>query len=197
MQDSIALYLVRNRSSNSSTIDWEKEEQSEIKAHLTPTKVIFLNPWDSRVDSSDVKASFGKQMLQLSISDVILADARSPEVLGDHAALLWAKLLRIPVLLWVSAEGKASVPHPPFLEILSDERFVTLEEACASIRRRQRDMTQPVKGPEVIEEAIDYYQEKKLQGDSAMLRLLRASNVLQERSKDCPEWDLEALFGKR
>lgn len=61
---------------------------------------IYLNPASRSDDASDERSVFGRDMLQVYLSDLVLADMREKRGIGIGYELALANFKRIPVVSW-------------------------------------------------------------------------------------------------
>lgn len=126
---------------------WTDMEMTELKAHFGAKgyNVVFLNPASRSDDLSDELSLFGRDMLQVYLSDVVLADMRGKRGIGIGYEVAFANFKKIPVVSW-SLEGTYYRPHEtelvgqklthwthPFVSQTSKQVVNTLEEATNAI----------------------------------------------------------------
>ncbi len=117
----ISIYLAGNIQKgheNESLIYWTENDLKKIREVLSFVKINFLNPAIRNDDLSDQKSTFGRDMLQVYSSDLVLVDARERRGLGVGAEMMWAKMNNIPVVTYAPLEShynKAKVVSGTFI----------------------------------------------------------------------------------
>jgi len=172
---------------------WHSDDLEALKKFLYPVTPVFLNPADRLDDLSDQKSVFGRDMLQVFSSDLVLVDARARRGLGVGAEIMWAKMNGIPVVSWApegthyyhkSATLLGVTVHNwihPFVESLSDRLVEDLEEAAKAVRAVLAQEV-AIKGPECIYEAMEHYKKSNLEVDLPMQELLQACSSVKKRA---------------
>ncbi|MCE5315744.1 MAG: hypothetical protein LLG04_00070 [Parachlamydia sp.] len=148
---------------------WTEEHQQLLQRLLPHVTLNFLDPACRTDDLSDQVSVFGRDLYQVSSSKLVLVDARSKRGLGVGAEMMFAKVHRIPVAVWLPEEshykrnriellGKevADWIHP-FIFNLSDYVAPTLEDAARWIKENLLLGKVVVKGLECAQEAISHY----------------------------------------
>ena len=108
MKKSLSIYLagnIKKNHENESQIFWSEEDRKILRQKLSPTELIFLNPAFRTDDLSDQKSVFGRDMMQVFCSDIILVDVRERRGLGVGAEMMWAKINKIPVVTLAPQES--------------------------------------------------------------------------------------------
>lgn len=194
----IAIYLAGSIKKDHETNDsfWTNDDLSELKSHLHEFEVSFLNPAFRTDDLSDQLSVFGRDMLQVYCCDVVFVDARDRRGLGVGAEMMWAKLNKIPLLIWAPKNTHYHKSHTtvlgvpvsnfvhPFVESLGDKLVETLEEGASWIRSLKAEDSQiEIKGIAHIEKAMKHYKERQLENDKPMQALLHSHDELHCRVK--------------
>lgn len=187
MNDGVVLYLsggIPKESDKVGTFSWSTDELQALRRTLAPLRPRLLDPSARDDDLSDAHATFGRDVLQVRVSDAMLVDARAKRGIGVGAEMLLAKTLQIPVVsvaapdshyrrrdLTFLGQQLDSWTHP-FLEALSDYIAVDIEDAAAWLFATLQRPQARVKGPEVIEAAIHHYVSTQLLRDKTMRSFL-------------------------
>jgi hypothetical protein len=161
---------------------WSLDDIIELQAAVAPYDLIVLNPGDRQDNLSDVKATFGRDLLQVFTSDAILVDARHKRGVGVGAEMLFAKTQGIPVItvaprnshyhrtnVTLMGQFVEDWTHP-FISELSDAVVESVSDAgrvAASL-----DGAQNGKGSEVFENAMRHYLRTQADREPDMVRLL-------------------------
>lgn len=172
---------------------WHLDDLETLKKYLHPIVPTFLNPAERSDDLSDQKSVFGRDMLQVFSSDLVLVDARARRGLGVGAEMMWAKMNRMPVISWAPKDTHyhhtnttllgASVENwiHPFVESLSDRLVENLEEAAEALRAVVSQEL-AIKGPECIHQAMEHYKKSNLGIDLPMQELLEECSSVKKRA---------------
>lgn len=161
-------------------LEWTKQEMNLLQECLSPHPVTFLNPSIRSDDLSDQKSVLGRDLFQIYSSDLILVDARAKRGLGVGSEMMFAKMNRIPVVVWLPEESYyhrqkiqflgqtvKSWIHP-FVCHLSDHLAPSLELASLWIQESLLKEKVEIKGPESIQEAMLHYLDTQLYRDNGM-----------------------------
>ncbi len=189
MSAGVVLYVsggIPKTSDHAATFSWSPDELDVVRRHLAPLKPTILSPALRGDDLRDPYATFGRDVLQIKISDAVLVDARSKRGIGVGSEMLLAKTLGIPVVsitppdshyrrkdLTFLGQQLDEWMHP-FVAALSDFVAADINEAAAWLLRSLKDRRARIKGPELIDEAIDHYLRTQLPQDGAMLAFLQS-----------------------
>lgn len=172
---------------------WHLDDLDVLKKYLSPILPLFLNPAKRSDDLSDQKSVFGRDMLQVFSSDIVLVDARARRGLGVGAEMMWAKMNRIPVISWAPKNTHyhhanttllgVSVENwiHPFVESLSDVLVENLKEAARAVRAVISGEL-AIKGPECMYEAMEHYKKSNLEADFPMQELLQGCSSVEKRA---------------
>ena len=198
MKTKIAIYLAGSIRKGHETADeffWTEKDKELLARSLDRYEVSFLNPALRMDDLSDQYAVFGRDMLQVFSSNVVIVDARDRRGLGVGAEMMWAKINQIPLIAWAPKNSHynkeqttilgvpiANFIHP-FVDSLSDAIVETLEEAALWIDGALANPETEIKGLPYIGSAIEYYKESQLERDHPMRELLSSSEELKERAE--------------
>lgn len=195
MKKRIAIYLagsIKKGHENPQESFWTDADILFLKRALEPQEAVFLNPAFRTDDLSDQRSVFGRDMLQVSSSDIVFVDARDRRGLGVGAEMMWAKMHQVPVITWAPREShyhKGSttilgVPVDnfihPFVEGLSDQVVGSLEEGVKWIQALLKGVA-PIKGPKDIQSAILHYKNSQLERDAPMQKILAVEDELTQR----------------
>lgn len=195
MSKQLAIYLAGNIQKgheDTSRLAWTQDHldflSQEVAAALT-----FLNPALRSDDLSDQRSVFGRDMLQVYSSDLILVDARERRGLGVGAEMMWAKMNRLPVIIWAPKNSHYHKEQAellgveienwvhPFVESLADHLAEDLPSIVAWIVRFLDGTISSIKGPEDIEGAMRYYLEQQFGSDLPMQEAASANDSLREK----------------
>jgi hypothetical protein len=172
---------------------WTEEDLAELEQALAPVQVAFLNPAERGDDLSDTVGLFGRDMMQVFCSDVVLVDARDRRGLGVGSEMMWAKMHHIPVVTLAPPEthyrrsDTQLLGQPvqdyihPFVHGLSDAIAADLDGAASWIRTNVCTPGQTIKGPQFIRDAMEYYREQQLAGDIPMQDLKAVNKIVARR----------------
>lgn len=97
----LAIYLagkIQKRHEKGDEAHWTEEDLAQLRKDLPDFELVFLNPALRTDDLSDPFSLFGRDMLQIFLSDLVFVDARDRRGLGVGAEMMWAKSQAIPVL---------------------------------------------------------------------------------------------------
>jgi hypothetical protein len=128
---------------------WSEYDESFIRTNMGGVAVELLNPAKTSIRRADYALNFGCDVYLVSISDVVLVDARTEKGIGVGAEMMFAAHRGIPVISWappkshyrrefvsnVLGEDLHDWTHP-FVFGLSDYVVDDLAEAVRLIRRR-------------------------------------------------------------
>ncbi|HSW87359.1 MAG TPA: hypothetical protein VLG49_07685 [Rhabdochlamydiaceae bacterium] len=196
MKSKIAIYFagsIKKAHESSDDSFWTPEDLSVLKENLNGCEIVFLNPALRTDDLSDPRSAFGRDMIQVFSSNVVFVDARDRRGLGVGAEMMWAKINRIPVIVWAPRNSHyrkdqttvLDVPVQnfihPFVESLSDKIVENLEEGAKWIREFIVDHSIEIKGIEAVSGAMQYYKESQMQHDEPMKELLLSNEELEKR----------------
>ncbi len=192
----IAIYLagkIQKAHENPNECYWTEEYQDIIRKTLQPHTVFFLNPAIRSDDLSDQKSVFGRDMTQVFSANVVFVDARERRGLGVGAEMMWAKMNGIPL---VSLAPVGSHYHKdktsllgvevtswihPFVENLSDAIVESVADGAKWIGEMMHSDLSTIKGPEWIQETMQYYMETQFPCDNPMQALQKASVTLKSQ----------------
>lgn len=195
MKSKIAIYLAGSIKKEHEKVDdsyWTEEDLSFLKDRLSDYEVAFLNPAFRTDNLSDQKSTFGRDMTQVFSSNVVFVDARERRGLGVGAEMMWAKVNRIPVIVWAPRNSHYRKDRTtvldvavenfvhPFIESLSDKIVENLEEGAKCIHECMSNFNS-IKGIETVCTAMQYYTESQLKHDIPMKELLLSSTELEKR----------------
>lgn len=173
---------------------WTNEDMDLLKKNLREYEISFLNPGFRTDDLSDQVSVFGRDMLQVFISNLVLVDARDRRGLGVGAEMMWAKVNQIPVLTWAPKNSHYSKEHAtilgqpvtnyvhPFVESLSDKIVDNLVEASQWVHFFVSNSKAEVKGIDFIGSAMQHYKDRQFHRDQPMKELFIHSEELRLRA---------------
>lgn len=183
MKTSLSIYLAGNIRKGQEDDDqevWTEEHQRYLQSRLSHVNLVFLDPQSRLDDLADQVSVFGRDLLQVSSSQLVLVDGRSRRGLGVGAEMMFAKVNRIPVAVWLPEESHYQRSHihllgqevadwiHPFIYNLGDYLAPTLEDVARWIREELLPGNVSVKGLECTQEAIAHYRETQLEKDHLM-----------------------------
>jgi hypothetical protein len=193
MKNKLAIYLagsIKKGHEKNEDSYWTEADISLLQKHLDKYTVCFLNPALRFDDLSDQDSVFGRDMLQVYCSDVVLVDARHRRGLGVGAEMMWAKVHKLPVITLAPKNShyhktEATVLNVhikewvhPFVHALSDALVENLDEAAMWIERFHSGKIK-VKGAEYIESAMHHYKGSQLPQDAPMKEILHGCTKLK------------------
>jgi hypothetical protein len=196
MKQKLALYLagsIKKGHEKADELFWTAEDMNFLKNHLPEFEVSYLNPAFRSDDLSDQLSVFGRDMLQVFCSDFVFVDARDRRGLGVGAEMMWAKLNKIPVVVWAPKNSHYHKDHAtilgvpvtnfihPFVESLSDKIVENLEEGAKWIKTIRSNPQSAIKGIEHIDKAMEHYKSKQLCNDKPMQQILQLHGELKNR----------------
>ncbi len=196
MKSKIAIYLAGSIKKGHEKADetfWTDEDMSLLRKSLNDYELSFLNPAFRADDLSDQKSVFGRDMVQVFSSNIVLVDVRDRRGLGVGAEMMWAKINKIPVIAWAPRNSHyrkdlaTILDRPvqnfvhPFVEGLSDSVVANLEEAAKWIREMMSNPSFGIKDVEDIGAAMQYYKDAQLHQDGPMKEMLNSSKELEKR----------------
>lgn len=188
MKQKIAIYLagtIKKAHERTDDSQWSEDDMHLLKTRLQDHEIAFLNPAFRTDDLNDQMSVYGRDMFQVFCSDIVFVDARERRGLGVGVEMMWAKLNKIPLIIWAPKDshynktntvilGKpvANYIHP-FVISLSDKIVETLDEGAAWIKSVMNKQIQ-IKGIEHVQEAMDHYQAHQLENDEPMQNLINS-----------------------
>jgi hypothetical protein len=130
---------------------WTAEHEAQIRG-LVGADTKLLNPAKSPIRRNDYFVNYGCDLFLVGHADVVLADLRCEKGIGVGAELMYAHVVRRPVIGWlppnsyyrrdkiedVFGEDLTDWTHP-FAYGLCDIIVDSLEEACAHINKMRAD----------------------------------------------------------
>lgn len=185
------------KSHKESTSVWTNVHITNMKSLFLEKgiEVIFLNPASRGDDLPNSKSIFGKDLLQVYLSDCVLVDGRDKRGVGIGYEMAVANYKNIPVFSWVP---KGSHYNPketemmgeklydwkhPFFYTSSEETVDSLEEAVDSIASFNFPARKPLSQDDFIFPAMQHYIETNLKRDTEMYDLIANESALQARMK--------------
>jgi hypothetical protein len=196
MSDTLRVYLcgsIKKGDDDKRSSFWSEEDVSELARATRPRQLIVLNPGDRQDDLSDVRATFGRDLLQVFTADAIIVDARDKRGVGVGAEMLFARTHRIPVVtvaprnshyhrtdVTIMGQFVAEWLHP-FISELSDTVVESVYAAGIAAASFDNDSAH---GPEKLREAMLHYLNTQSQREPEMISLLTQTDGLPERASD-------------
>ena len=172
------------RSDKPGAFSWTASELAALQQRLRPLRPTLLNPSSRMDDLGDAEAAFGRDVLQVRLSDAVVVDARAKRGIGVGAEMLFAKTLRIPLVslcapnshyrrtdLTFLGQALDEWTHP-FVFALSDFVASDVDEAADWLLGHLHKPHAHIKGPEVIDDAIAHYTRSQLAQDDEMRSFL-------------------------
>lgn len=194
-QKRLFLYLAGNiqkSHENSTQLYWTKTLCDHLRAVLSPVEVSFFNPAIRSDDLTDQKSVFGRDITQVFCSHALFVDARERRGLGVGAEIMWAKMQGIAVIILAPENShyrKSEVRvldaliknwvHP-FVLSLSDAVVNTVEEGAFFLQEWLLGKKE-IKGAEVMEDAMRYYQKTQMQIDIPMRKMFEKYASIREK----------------
>lgn len=173
MQKTVHIYLAGNirKGKEEDLLEvWSEEHRRILQECLPQITLIFLDPACRTDDLSDQVSVFGRDLFQVSSSQIVLVDARSKRGLGVGAEMMFAKVYRIPVAVWLPEESHYKRKHVhllgkevaewihPFVLNLSDYLAPTLKDVARWIAEDLLPGKVVVKGLECTQDAIEHFR---------------------------------------
>ncbi len=155
--------------------------------------VVFLNPASRSDDLSDELSLFGRDTLQVLLSDVVLADMRNRRGIGVGYEVAFANFKAIPVVSWaptdshyrplkmdVLGQSLTNGTHP-FVSQTSKNVADTLEEAVDIISAFNISSKIPLAVEDYPSNAIKHYLTTQLDRDTEMKSMIHEYKELAEQ----------------
>lgn len=186
---------------------WSERDIWTLKDELgSKFKVCILNPSERGDDLKDTRASFGRDLLQILISDVVIVDGRKKKGIGVGAEIAYAKLNGIPVFV-VSPQKSHYIKTNfeylgqyvgdwihPFIKELSDGVFSSIKSVALYIKKNYPFEDLQIKDEDCFTKSIMHYTESQLSRDDVMKRCIKnQKNTMKQRKL---EPDLEYMMEK-
>lgn len=182
MKKTLSIYLagkIQKGHEKSDESYWTEADLDVLRKALPAFDLVFLNPAHRTDDLSDSFSIFGRDMLQVFLSDLVFVDARDRRGLGVGAEMMWAKSHAIPVLTLapknthyhMSDALLLGVPIKnyihPFVACLSDQVVGSLAEGAQWMQTFFQEK-QPVKDFAMIRQSIQHYLDTQYPCDVPM-----------------------------
>lgn len=199
--DEIVFYLcgsVPKGQSESKKLCWDENLRAKISSGLLPYSATLLDPNVRNDDLSDELATFGRDILHVSLADVVLVDGRAKRGLGVGAEMALANFLNIPVVSWCPDTSHYKRSNFSYLDqdvgdwihpfILGLSSFVAndltdaigwIKEHCDASSVTTRMTLESA--PKPMYDAAKHYLNGQMACDNEMLRLLQQSKTLSSR----------------
>jgi hypothetical protein len=168
---------------------WTDEDIYFIKSRYKGN-FVSLNPATRSDDLSDAKSTYGRDLLQVYMSDVVIVDLRDRKGIGVGAELMFATFFKIPVIALLPNEThykRTNITYldqeiddwvHPFAFGMSSYHCQSLDEIVSTLNHNDefisRDKT-------YIDEAIQHYITNQLDRDKEMNDLIKANEFLKEK----------------
>lgn len=172
---------------------WTQSDIKILKDILAAKyELTMMNPAVRSDDLSDAKSTFGRDLLQVHISDIVLVDARDKKGVGIGSEMTYAKTIGIPVLTIVPPESQYNRSDfeylgqridnwiHPFIYGLSDYLFDSIEDAANFILNSDFPLKN-IKNHAYFMEAINHYIGTQLERDSGMKGILDEDAQLKHK----------------
>ena len=170
---------------------WTNEEIMTLRNILSPKyNLTILNPAVRNDDLSDFKSTFGRDLLQVYVSDLILVDARDKKGIGIGSEMTFAKVNGIPVIS-ISPENsqynrtnfeylgqKMDKWIHPFIGGLSDHIADSVEEAGTYILNNFPLRKTDIKNLDYFYSAMQHYVDSQLKVDTEMYNLVTSDATM-------------------
>lgn len=178
---------------------WTENDIKLLKDVLASKyELTIMNPAVRSDDLSDAESTFGRDLLQVRISDIVLVDARDKKGIGIGSEMTYAKTMGIPVLTVAPPESQYNRTNfeylgqkidtwiHPFIYGLSDYLFASVEEAANFILNSNFPLKR-IKDGSYFEEAMRHYIITQLQQDHGMKRIIdEDSEIKRTIEQICP-----------
>lgn len=172
---------------------WTQEDINILDEHLSDKfELIFLNPSVRNDDLSDFDSTFGRDLLQVYLSDIVLVDARSKKGIGIGAEMAYAKMQGIPVISIVPEESNYYQSHfeylgqkidkwiHPFVNGLSDYLCGSVLSAAKFIEQNY-PFENEIKNKEVFDKCILHYIDSQLHKDTGMYDIVLKNEEINQK----------------
>lgn len=172
---------------------WTEAHMAVLRESLKTAgyNAIFLNPASRSDDLSDELSLFGRDMLQVYLSDLVLADMREKRGIGIGYEIALANVKCTPVVSWAPADthyrpGKVEVlghsvdnwTHP-FVSQPSERIIETLPQLAAIIGQLSLGQKLPLVPSDYVFKAIHYYLRTQHAADAEMQQIVQTDPRLQ------------------
>ena len=186
--------IKKGENDNSKKSYWTEYEISLLREVLSPKyELEILNPSKRNDNLSDFKSTFGRDLLQVYISDLIIVDARDKKGIGIGSEMTFAKQNGIPVISIVPPNSQYKKTNfeylgqkidrwiHPFIGGLSDHIADSVEDAAEYILNNYPFDTSNVKNNDYLYESIMYYLDTQLKVDYEMCNIVKEDSVINRR----------------
>lgn len=174
---------------------WTAENINYISSLATKLhfNLTFLNPASRSDDLSDELSLFGRDMLQVYLSDFLLVDGRDKKGVGVGYEMAFANFKNIPVISWVPYNSHYRPENlimlgqhllnwnHPFFKIPSQILAETLDEAVNAIATHALTTSLPLTKDDFVLPAMQHYIGTQLQKDQEMNDLISAHEILKNK----------------
>lgn len=181
----------RNDSSNKSY--WVDQDIFNLKQSITNYELVLLNPASRSDDLSDSYSTFGRDLLQVYLCDILLVDLRNRKGIGIGAEMMFAKKFGIPTYGILEKEShyrKSQVLYldqeidnwvHPFVFGLCDQLFTDVPNAGNWINKNYSLNTLEVTDWKYVMKSLNYYLDHQLKNDVEMKDLIASSTILRQK----------------
>lgn len=172
---------------------WTGEDINTMNSVLAPRfEPVYLNPSVRNDDLSSTDTAFGRDLLQVYLSDIVFVDARSKKGIGIGAEMMFAKTYGIPVLSIVPEESyyrRTNFEYlgqqidnwtHPFISGLSDFICSSVNEAAEYVLYNY-PFKKGIKNNNHFLECISNYLDSQLHNDREMLELISQDQGLKNK----------------
>ena len=177
---------------------WSSEEKHQISSSMDSVAVTFLDPSIRSHDISDSRSMFGRDLLHVSVADLVWVDGRSKKGLGVGCEMAVAKLLGVPLVSWCPQNThyvKENFEYlgqyigdwiHPFVSELSDYVCEDLQDGVDWIKRNvsHKDIAERKSlkaGSPSMHQAAMHYIDTQLEHDVEMQELIGQCDELGAR----------------
>lgn len=186
---------IQKSHSKNSHLHWTDEHMSYLSniGEENGIHLVFLNPANRSDDLSDELSLFGRDMLQVYLSDYVLVDGREKRGIGIGYEIAFANQMKIPVISWVPNDSHYRPKElvmlgqhltnwcHPFLKAPSQCIAENLDEAIKYIFEHKRARSNILSSEDFVFPAIVHYLKTQLSRDKEMYDLINAYQMLQEK----------------
>lgn len=192
--------IKKGKNDNNQKSYWTDDEIGVLRNVLSNKyELVFLNPAVRSDDLSDFKSTFGRDLLQVFVSDLILVDARTHKGIGIGSEMTFAKLNNIPVITIAPTNSKYIKENfeylgqsldkwvHPFIGGLSDYILESVEEAADFILNNFPFKEGEIKDKSYFYSSMQHYINTQLENDSAMYDCVKKDDFILGKIKKIGE----------
>ena len=178
---------------------WTNQDLDNLQDYVSPFPINFMNPAERNDNVGDPKSVFGRDMVQIFLSDIVFVDGRHRRGIGVGAEMMWAKFLAKPLIILVPEEsyykrsnikilGKYVDEYiHPFVESLCDKVVTNLEEAAKWIIQYMKKEVGMIKDLSTVYDLMQYYRDSQFNNDNNMKELINSSSAMLKQFESIPE----------